>query len=77
VKTTERNTNKRKKPQPEGSVFLTPEEFAAKIQFHPESIRRSCRSGAIAAKKFGRAWRIPIAVAAALIESGMPAEVGA
>lgn len=72
--TTARNTNKRKKPQPEAAVFLTPEEFAAKIQFHPESIRRSCRSGAIAAKKFGRSWRIPIAIAAALIESGIPSQ---
>lgn len=41
---------------------LTPEELAGRLNFCLETTRRKLRSGEIPAMKFGRSWRIPVAV---------------
>jgi len=41
-------------------LAFSPEEVAAAISFHPESIRRGIREGVIAAVKVGTAWRVPL-----------------
>lgn len=47
-------------------------DFAAVIQWHPESLRRACRQGRVAGKKFSRNWRIPKEVADDILKNGIP-----
>jgi len=57
---------------PPPQLLFTPEEVAAAISFHPESIRRAVRGGRIAAVKLGAAWRIPAAELQRIVTQGLP-----
>ncbi len=46
--------------------------FAATLQWHPESVRRACRQERVEGIKLGRGWRIPKAVAEAIMRNGIP-----
>jgi excisionase family DNA binding protein len=52
---------------------LTVEDFAAKIQYHPESVRRAIRQNRIKALKFGSNWRITAPEVRRILENGLPA----
>lgn len=52
---------------------LTVEDFAAKISYHPESVRRAIRQHRIKALKFGEGWRIPAPEVRYILENGLPA----
>jgi excisionase family DNA binding protein len=41
---------------------LSPEQLASRLNFCLETTRRKLRCGEIPALKFGRSWRIPVAV---------------
>jgi len=51
---------------------LTVEELAAKIKYHPESVRRAIRQGRIKALRFGAGWRIPAPEAVRILTTGLP-----
>ena len=51
--------------------FYSPEEFAAELQWHPESVRRAIRKGRIASVRFTRKLLIPQAEAARLFTQGL------
>jgi excisionase family DNA binding protein len=51
---------------------LTAEEFAEKIHYHPESVRRAIRQHRIHALRFGQGWRIPAAEVRRILETGLP-----
>jgi excisionase family DNA binding protein len=50
--------------------FLTPEEVAALVGMHVETIRLMCRQGRIPAAKVGREWRFSPDVLRRWIEAG-------
>lgn len=50
-------------------AFLAPEEVAAALRVHPETVRGWIRSGKLQAQKVGRLWRIPWEEAARLAGS--------
>ena len=54
--------------------MLTTEAFARQLQWHPESVRRACRQGRLAAVKLGNGWRIPPDVAEHVMKHGIPLE---
>ena len=51
---------------------LTVEELAARIKYHPESVRRAIRQGRIHALPFGAGWRIPAQEVARILTAGLP-----
>ena len=51
---------------------LTVEDFAGKISYHPESVRRAIRQGRIHALQFGASWRIPAPEARRILAEGLP-----
>jgi excisionase family DNA binding protein len=51
---------------------LTVEELAARIKYHPESVRRAIRQGRIHALPFGQSYRIPPAEVASIMATGLP-----
>ena len=51
---------------------LTVEELAARIKYHPESVRRAIRQGRIHALPFGVGWRIPPQEVAKILANGLP-----
>ena len=51
---------------------LTVDELAARIKYHPESVRRAIRQGRIHALPFGTGWRIPAQEAARILATGLP-----
>ena len=51
---------------------LTVEELAARIKYHPESVRRAIRQGRIHALPFGAGWRIPAQEVARILTTGLP-----
>jgi excisionase family DNA binding protein len=57
---------------PPPQLLYSPEEVAAAISFHPESIRRAVRSGRIAAVKLGPLWRITAATLQRIATEGLP-----
>lgn len=40
-------------------MYLTPEQVAARLQMHPETVRRWLKEGLVRGVQRGRAWRIP------------------
>jgi len=40
-------------------LFLTPEQVAARLQLHPETIRRQLKAGRLRGVRRGRVWRVP------------------
>lgn len=50
----------------------TVEEVAAKIKYHPESVRRAIRQGRIHALPFGTGWRIPNTELERILTTGLP-----
>ena len=71
-----RNSKKRAQQtaaKPTAADLIDIENFAASIQWHPESLRRACRQGRVAAIKLGRGWRISKEVAEGIIKNGIPA----
>ena len=58
--------------QPNPLRAYSPEQFAAMISWHPESVRLGCRKGRIKAVKFGKDWRISHATAVEVIANGIP-----
>lgn len=62
------------KPAPANRLqAYTVEQAAGAIAWHPESLRLACRKGRIqGAVRMGKCWRIPEAVLARLIETGIP-----
>ena len=54
------------------SNLLTTEEVAARIGYHPESVRRCIRQGRIKPIRFGRSWRIPSSELARILSAGLP-----
>lgn len=52
---------------------LTVEDFARKIHYHPESVRRAIRQGRVKALKFGQDWRITLPEVRRILENGLPA----
>ena len=57
-KLAERSTGKVDAIEPAFEQTFTIEEFAAKISYHPESVRRSLRNGSIKGVRYGRRWHI-------------------
>ena len=55
------------------SAGYTPAQFAKIISYHAESVRRCIREGRIAAKSYGRGWRIPPDEAQRILANGLPA----
>jgi excisionase family DNA binding protein len=55
---------------------LTVEELAARIKYHPESVRRAIRQGRIHALPFGAGWRIPAQEVARILTNGLPYRKG-
>lgn len=55
-------------------LLFSPEEVAAAISFHPESVRRLIRDGKIAAVKVGSLWRVPAAVLQRIAAEGLPSQ---
>ena len=51
---------------------LTVEELAARINYHPESVRRCIRQGRINALPFGAGWRILPQEARRILTTGLP-----
>lgn len=51
---------------------LTVGELAARIKYHPESVRRAIRQGRINALPFGAGWRIPAQEVARILTTGLP-----
>jgi hypothetical protein len=72
------NKRKTRKAKPKSWVKPTTDDmaeindFAAVIHWHPESLRRACRQGRVAGKKFSRNWRIPKEVAEDILKNGIP-----
>lgn len=56
----------------ENEAALTVEELAARIKYHPESVRRAIRQGRIHALPFGAGWRIPPDEAKRILTNGLP-----
>jgi excisionase family DNA binding protein len=56
---------------------LTVEELAARIKYHPESVRRAIRQGRINALQFGTGWRIPAPEVQRILTNGLPYRKGA
>jgi excisionase family DNA binding protein len=54
------------------AAALTVEELAARIHYHPESVRRAIRQGRIHALPFGAGWRIPAQEVARILTTGLP-----
>lgn len=52
--------------------WLSPEDVAAALHMHVETVRLMCRDGRMPGRKFGHAWRIPSSV----LEPEKPVEVG-
>jgi len=40
-------------------MYLTPEQVAARLQLHPETVRRQLKSGVLRGVRRGRVWRVP------------------
>src|SRR5690554_2047266 len=40
-------------------MYLTVEQVAARLQLHPETVRRQLKSGVLRGVRRGRVWRIP------------------
>ena len=58
------------------NATLTVEELAARIKYHPESVRRAIRQGRIHALRFGAGWRITATEAARILTTGLPYSKG-
>jgi len=46
------------KAMPDLAEFMTVDEAAKKLKFHPETVRRLVRSGILDGKKWGREWLV-------------------
>lgn len=40
-------------------MYLTPDQVAARLQLHPETVRRQLKSGVLRGVRRGRVWRVP------------------
>jgi len=40
-------------------MYLTPEQVAARLQLHPETVRRQLKTGRLRGVRRGRVWRVP------------------
>lgn len=40
-------------------MYLTPEQVAARLQLHPETVRRQLKAGVLRGVRRGRLWRVP------------------
>lgn len=52
--------------------MLSPNQLAAIIGWHEESVRRAIRQGRIPAVKMGRNWRIQLETAEMIRQNGIP-----
>lgn len=50
--------------------YLTPEDVAALVGMHVETVRKMCRQGRIPGAKVGREWRFSPAVLERWMEAG-------
>jgi excisionase family DNA binding protein len=54
----------------EAPQMLTPDDVAARLKMHRDTVRRLLRTGKIPGVKIGRAWRVPSDRLAKWIEKG-------
>ena len=45
-------------PMPDLAEFMTVDQAAQKLKFHPETVRRLVRDGILDGKKWGREWLV-------------------
>lgn len=45
-------------PMPDLAEFMTVDDAAQKLKFHPETVRRLVRDGILDGKKWGREWLV-------------------
>jgi len=68
-----RKTNRLQRSQPPNRDLFLVDAVAARLSWHPESLRRAIRSGRVHAVKLGKTWRIAQSEIDRVIAEGVPA----